>query len=185
MQSLCTFSRHDEVGKKFVDIHQNLDAILMLIENRCQPTVESPGVQVIKNYGNIPLLACYPGLLNQALINIFNNAIDSLQQKDNQTPLAAIQENPNTLTITTSTTTRDGKGAIELRIKDNGVGILEVDRQHLFNPFFTTKEVGKGTGMGLAISYQIISDCHQGTLECISTPDAGAEFVIHLPLDAR
>ena len=182
MKSLRTFSHLDEVGKKFVDLHQNLDAITLLLENRCQATASHPGVKIIKNYGDLPLVECYPGLLNQALINIFNNALDSLQQPENQRTLATINRELGTIAISTITTTRNGKEAIELRIQDNGVGISEFVKQCLFNPFFTTKPVGKGTGMGLAISYQIITEKHQGSLECISTSGAGAEFIIYLPL---
>ena len=133
----------------------------------------------------MPLVECYPGLLNQALINIFNNALDSLQQPENQLTLAAIDRELGTIAISTSTTSKQGKAAIELQIQDNGVGISEFVRQRLFNPFFTTKPVGKGTGMGLAISYQIIVEQHKGSLECISTASAGAEFIIHLPLTQR
>ncbi len=182
MKSLRTFSHLDETGKKSVDLQQNLDAITMLLENRCQATEDNPGVKIIKNYSNLPLLECYPGLLNQAIINIFNNALDSLQQKDIQYTLARKNTEPKTITITTTTTKRAGKVAIALHIKDNGVGISESAKQRLFNPFFTTKAVGKGTGMGLAISYQIITEKHKGSLECISTLGTGAEFVIHLPL---
>lgn len=182
MKSLRTFSHLGEVGKKSVDLQQNLDAITILLENRCQATVDDPGVEVIKNYSNLPLVECYPGLLNQALINILNNALDSLQQVDSDRTLADINAEPKTLTITTTTTTIAGQLAIEIRIKDNGVGISESVKQSLFNPFFTTKAVGKGTGMGLAISYQIITEKHHGSLECISNPSIGAEFIIHLPL---
>ena len=182
MKSLRTFSHLDETGKKSVDLQQNLDAMTMLLENRCQPTADDSGVKIIKNYSNLPLVECYPGLLNQALINIFNNALDSLQQKNISSSLDITNAEPKTITITTTTTQRAGKVAIALHIKDNGVGISESARQHLFNPFFTTKAVGKGTGMGLAISYQIITEKHKGSLECISTLGTGAEFIIHLPL---
>ena len=182
MKSLRTFSHLDETGKKSVDLQQNLDAMTMLLENRCQATADDPGVKIIKNYSNLPLVECYPGLLNQALINIFNNALDSLQQKNISSSLDITNAEPKTITITTTTTQRAGKVAIALHIKDNGVGISESAKQHLFNPFFTTKAVGKGTGMGLAISYQIITEKHKGSLECISTLGTGAEFIIHLPL---
>ncbi|MHC5828257.1 MAG: sensor histidine kinase, partial [Nostoc sp.] len=69
-----------------------------------------------------------------------------------------------------------------IRIADNGLGILEDTKKQLFNPFFTTKPIGKGTGMGLAISYQIIRERHGGSLECISQPGQGTEFVINIPL---
>jgi two-component system, NtrC family, sensor kinase len=182
MKSLRTFSHLDEVGKKYVDLHQNLDAITMLLENRCQATIQDPGVKIFKNYSDLPLVECYPGLLNQALINIFNNALDSLQQSDSQRTLAGRNAEPKTIAITTTTTTMAGQVAIEIRIKDNGCGISEFVKQRLFNPFFTTKPVGKGTGMGLAISYQIITEKHQGSLECISSSGLGAEFIIRLPL---
>ncbi len=177
VQSLKTFSHLNESGYKIADLHQNLDAIVTLLENSCRGTESYPEIKIIKNYGDIPMFRCDPGLLNQAIMNICNNAIDSLRQKvQNSNELSVI-------TLTTRTvTTESGKQAIELRIKDNGIGISEANQKHLFDPFFTTKVVGKGTGMGLAISYQIITETHKGSLECISQPNEGAEFVINLPI---
>ncbi|NJL88977.1 MAG: GAF domain-containing sensor histidine kinase, partial [Coleofasciculaceae cyanobacterium SM2_1_6] len=202
VKSLRTFSRLDEAGKKSVDIHENLDAIILLLQNQIQGSIDSPGVKIIKNYNAFPFLECDPGLLNQALINIFHNALDSLRQKAGQNHLqnnfqADPTEEPSTITITTTPITKAGKAAIEIRIKDNGLGIPPTTQQRIFDPFFTTKAVGKGTGMGLAISYQIICERHQGSLEVFSPPDrglmdeatnssvagSGAEFVIQLPLE--
>ena len=72
--------------------------------------------------------------------------------------------------------------SVKIAIADNGLGMSTQVRQQIFNPFFTTKPVGKGTGMGMSISYQIVTKKHGGTLECFSTPEAGTEFVIQIPL---
>ena len=200
VKSLRTFSRLDEVGKKSVDIHENLDAIILLLQNQIQGSIDSPGLKIIKNYSAFPFLECYPGLLNQALINIFNNALDSVKQKFLQNNSQKnIAGELGTITITTTPITKAGKAAIEIRIKDNGLGIPPATQQRIFDPFFTTKVVGKGTGMGLAISYQIICERHQGSLEVFSPLDreiteqvpnsrvegSGAEFVIQLPLETE
>jgi signal transduction histidine kinase len=182
VSSLRTFSRSDEAGKKSVDLHENLDATLLLLGNRFQDTYQKPGIEILRNYGNLPLIECYPGLLNQALINILNNALDSLQKRTQQKTNAELEVDPSVITITT---TRVGDNSITISIKDNGSGIPDAIQKRLFDPFFTTKTVGKGTGMGLAISYQIISDRHHGSLECISTTGNGAEFIIQIPVAAN
>ena len=178
VSSLRTFSRSDESGKKTADLHENLDATLMLLGNRCEVTEHNPGIKILRNYGNLPLIECYPGLLNQALINILNNALDSLQQRNQQKTNAELEIDPSLITITT---TRVGDSSIAISIKNNGDSIPEAIQARLFDPFFTTKPVGKGTGMGLAISYQIICDRHHGSLGCVSSPGNGSEFIIEIP----
>ncbi|MBD0304172.1 MAG: hypothetical protein ICV85_19020, partial [Tolypothrix sp. T3-bin4] len=74
---------------------------------------------------------------------------------------------------------------IAITIADNGLGIPEEIKQFIFDPFFTTKPIGKGTGMGMSISYQIVTKNHHGTLECISSPEQGATFVIVIPLQQQ
>nr|WP_224095094.1 ATP-binding protein [Nostoc sp. MS1] len=70
-------------------------------------------------------------------------------------------------------------------LRDNGVGMSDEVRQKIFDPFYTSKPVGKGTGMGLSISYQIITDMHSGSLQCISSMGKGAEFIIQIPIHLK
>ncbi|MEH1811656.1 MAG: ATP-binding protein [Nostoc sp.] len=176
--SLRNFSRLDEAEKKRVDIHQGLDSTLLILQSRFKNSLDHPGIKVVKNYGNLPLVDCYPGQLNQVFMNIISNAIDALDNYDSKRAIAEIHANSNTITITTEVI--ETKCAI--RIADNGSGMTEAVKERLFDPFFTTKPVGKGTGLGLSISYQIVVEKHGGTLRCISEPGQGTEFWIEIPL---
>ncbi|MEO1765552.1 MAG: ATP-binding protein, partial [Cyanobacteria bacterium J06629_18] len=157
--SLRNFSRLDEAEIKQVDIHQGIDSTLMILQHRLKPVGDNSGIEVIKNYSEIPLLECYPGQLNQVLMNLLCNAIDALEEKDKQRTPEEIQDNPSEIKISTLLL---GEDSVEIRIADNGTGIKNELLSQLFDPFFTTKAVGKGTGLGLSISYQIITDKHNG-----------------------
>ncbi|WP_413166789.1 AAA family ATPase [Capilliphycus salinus ALCB114379] len=174
VESLRNFSRLDEAEVKSVNIHEGIDSTLMILHNRLKAKPDEPAIEVIKNYGDLPTIECYPGQLNQVFMNILSNAIDALQQKRKETGCDQSQ-----ITITTEVTT-DQK--IKIKIADNGLGMSEKVQKQIFDPFFTTKPVGKGTGLGLAISYQIVVDRHQGQLSCISTPNEGTELIVEIPL---
>jgi PAS domain S-box-containing protein len=174
--SLRTFSRMDEAEMKEVDIHEGLDSTLMILEHRIKAKPDRIAIEVIKEYGNLPLVECYAGQLNQVFMNILANAIDALEES-----LVNESEKLTTPQIRICTELLEGD-RVKISIADNGLGISSAIKARLFDPFFTTKAIGKGTGMGLSISYQIISDRHGGSLECISQPGAGAEFVIAIPL---
>ncbi|MGK7901297.1 MAG: PAS domain S-box protein [Hormoscilla sp.] len=185
--SLRNFSRLDESDMKAADIHSGIDSTLMLLQNRLKNQNGEPIIQMLKEYGSLPEVECYPGQLNQVFINILNNAIDALEEayglcdsSSPQTPESGNSTNPiPTIRIITEKIDSD---RVAIRIADNGPGITESAKKNLFNPFFTTKPVGKGTGLGLAISYQIVVEKHGGTLECISAPGEGATFAIAIPI---
>jgi signal transduction histidine kinase len=176
--SLRNFSRLDEAEVKEVDIHEGIDSTLVILNNRLKAKPDRPEIQVSKEYGNLPLVECYAGQLNQVFMNILSNAIDALEEHDRDGTLEKIQAQPSTICISTAAQDK----TITISIKDNGAGISEVVRSKLFDPFFTTKPVGKGTGLGLAISYQIVTEKHGGKLSCYSQPGQGAEFLIELPI---
>jgi two-component system, NtrC family, sensor kinase len=181
IKSLRNFSRLDEAKYKNVDIHEGIESTLVILNNRCQPTANLPkGIQIIKDYGELPLIECYPGQLNQVFMNIIANAIDALEENANQN-MTSEQQYKFSPFISISTQMANKNWAV-IRITDNGKGIDKAVHSKLFDPFFTTKEIGKGTGLGLAISYKIIIELHGGTLDCYSTPELGAEFVIQLPI---
>jgi predicted ATPase/signal transduction histidine kinase len=180
--SLRNFSRLDEANMKQVNIHEGIDSSLLLIQNRLK--VKSDGtsiIEVIKEYGSLPLVECYAGQLNQVFMNLLVNSIDVLEEKRKQ---EKVQGNTSFSPVIRIHTSIIDANCIEIRIADNGFGMTEEVHQKIFDPFFTTKPVGAGTGMGLAISYQIIVEKHKGKLTCISVPGQGAEFIIQIPVVA-
>ncbi|MBD0311751.1 MAG: PAS domain S-box protein, partial [Microcoleus sp. T3-bin5] len=180
--SLRTFSRMDEAEMKAVNIHEGIDSTLMILQHRLKAKHNYPEVEVIKEYGNLPLVECYAGQLNQVFMNILSNALDALEERGSRLSAAQLRENPSIISIKTEMLAPD---RVLIRISDNGLGMTETVCNRLFDPFFTTKPVGKGTGMGLSISYQIVTDRHKGSLKCTSSPGQGAEFAIEIPLKAN
>ncbi|MBD2440274.1 ATP-binding sensor histidine kinase [Nostoc sp. FACHB-110] len=169
--SLRNFSRLDESEIKEVDIHSGLESTLLILQHRLQSNSKRPEIVVIKQYGLLPLVNCYAAALNQVFMNIINNAIDALEISDKICqPTIKIQ------TELTQVKT------LLIRIADNGVGMSQSIQNHIFNPFFTTKPVGSGTGLGLSTSYSIVVEKHRGKLSCISTPGKGTEFIIEIPV---
>jgi signal transduction histidine kinase len=176
VRALRNFSHLDEADLKKVNIHQGIDSTLLILESRLQRKHKpSQNITVIKEYGNLPLVECYPGLLNQALMNILTNAIDAVEE-------AIVKHKKNQPPVIKISTQLIGGNWIEIHITDNGIGVTENAKKQLFDPFFTTKTVGKGTGLGLSISYQIIVEKHGGQLNCVSTFSKGTEFIIKIPV---
>ena len=133
-------------------------------------------IQVIKDYAQLPQVSCYAGEINQVFLHLITNAIDALS-----TGVGELFESKQAPTIVISTEI-DTSNTVIVRIADNGVGMKDNIKQKIFDPFFTTKPVGQGTGMGLSISHQIITEKHRGNLECISSPGKGTTFIIGIPL---
>lgn len=177
--SLRNFSRLDEADLKLVDIHDGLESTLLLVQHRLKNKINIPDIVVVRAYGDLPLVECYPGELNQVLMNILSNAIDALDEMNASYHDVALQRLPLQIRIHTEVVKEK---FVKIAITDNGMGIPEVIRQQIFDPFFTTKRLGQGTGMGLSISYQIITEKHRGKLECISQNNQGTEFVILIPI---
>ncbi|MBW4690856.1 MAG: HAMP domain-containing protein [Lyngbya sp. HA4199-MV5] len=176
--SLRNFSRMDEAEMKVVDIHEGIDSTLMILQHRLKGTYECPPIEVMKHYGDLPLVECYAGQLNQVFMNILSNALDAIEERDHPRSLQKTQQ-PGQIQIYTE---QKDANEVRIRIADNGLGMPERVRRRLFDPFFTTKTVGKGTGLGLSISYQIVTEKHGGSLQCVSTPGQGAEFIIAIPI---
>ncbi|MCL1469468.1 ATP-binding protein [Argonema antarcticum] len=179
--SLRTFSRMDEKEMKPVDIHEGIESTLLILHSRLKSKDDRPEIKIIKEYGNLPLVQCHVGQLNQVLMNLLSNAIDALEMGtgDCSIPNPKSQiPNPQIL-IRTEALHPD---YINVRIADNGPGITEEVKARLFDPFFTTKPVGKGTGLGLSISHQIVVEKHGGSLLCVSEPGQGTEFWIEIPI---
>ena len=180
--SLRNFSRMDESDFKAVDIHEGIDSTLLILQHRLKDRPERPAIQVICDYGSLPLVECYPSQLNQAMMNILANAIDALEEANINKTYQDIQANPSQITIQTSLINSKW---IRIAVSDNGIGMPESVHKRIFDPFFTTKSIGKGTGMGMPISYQIITEKHGGKLDCFSTLGEGTEFVIQIPIQQQ
>ncbi|MBD2181634.1 PAS domain S-box protein [Planktothrix sp. FACHB-1355] len=178
--SLRNFARHDEAEMKFVNIHEGIDSTLSLLQNRLKATEGCPPIQVIQAYGDLPLVECYPGLLNQVFMNLFANAIDALEELE-RSKVDTLSPSHPTIIIRTEVVGQ----RVRISVADNGPGMTEEVRRRLYDPFFTTKSVGQGIGLGLSICYQIVVEKHRGQLNCISQPGKGAEFVIEIPVFAR
>jgi signal transduction histidine kinase len=202
VRSLRNFSRTEQAQTKPFNIHEGIDSTLLILQHRLKPKGSYSGIQIVKEYGDLPLVECYASQLNQVFMNILSNGIDALEN----------QKEPRVITI--STEVRESSElyrccasprllnfeleepispqgfklkipnpqSVIIRIRDNGPGMTETVKKHLFDPFFTTKPVGKGTGLGLSISYQIVVEKHGGFLTCRSQPGQGAEFWIEIPL---
>ncbi|WAL58507.1 GAF domain-containing sensor histidine kinase [Thermocoleostomius sinensis] len=177
--SLRNFSRLDQAEMKLVNIHEGIDSTLLILQHRLRGKPDVAGIELIKTYGDLPLVECYAGQLNQVFMNLISNAIDSLEEWNLQRSPQSIAQQPAIIRICTEALNNE---RVAIRISDNGMGMSEAVRSHLFDPFFTTKPVGKGTGLGLSISYQIITDKHGGQLRCVSAPGQGAEFIIEIPI---
>lgn len=177
--SLRNFSRMDEADFKNVDIHEGIESTLMILQHRIKDRSDRPAVVVIKDYGTLPKVECFPGQLNQVFMNILVNALDALDDMNTKRCDRELKDTPNQITIRTSAI--DDRW-VEVAIADNGIGMPDKVKQRIFDPFFTTKPIGKGTGMGMSISYQIITQKHRGKIKCFSTPSLGTEFVIQIPI---
>jgi len=160
IKGLRSFSRLDDEACQFYDIHEGIDSSLVLLQNK----IKDRNIEVRKDYGDFEGLECYPSKFNQVIMNILTNSIQAM-------------ENGGELFIQTVSSAI----GVKIIIKDNGLGMTPEVKEHIFEPFYTTKDVGKGTGLGLSISYGIIEK-HNGHIDVISEPEKGTEFIISLPM---
>lgn len=160
VQGLRNFSRVDKQELKEVDLHELIESTLLLLRNKYKERI-----QIIKKYDrNIPHIECYPGQLSQVFMNLINNAIQAI-------------DNEGTIRIETAS----GEINVLIAISDDGIGMDNTILKNIFDPFYTTKEVGEGTGLGLSISYGIIQQ-HNGQIEVNSKPGEGSTFRIVIPI---
>lgn len=177
--SLRNFSRLDQADFKPVDLHQGIDNTVMILQHRLKANAERPTIEVVREYGDLPLVECYAGQMNQVFMNLLSNAIDALEEGNAGRSFSDIVDQPNRISIKSTIIEEE---FVQIAIADNGTGIPEKSRSHLFDPFFTTKPVGKGTGLGLSISYQVVTEKHRGKLWCDSTLGEGTKFAIEIPI---
>jgi signal transduction histidine kinase len=178
--SLRTFSRADSDRPVSFNIHDGIESTLLILKHRLKASEFRPAIEVVKEYGNLPLVKCFPGQLNQVFMNILANAIDALEESNKGLAFSEIKARPNQITV--QTVLSESQNQVLIRIKDNGVGMSNEVKENIFNHLFTTKSVGQGTGLGLSIAYQIVVEKHGGTLTVNSSLGQGSEFVICIPV---
>lgn len=158
---LKSFSRVDRAEREHADINEGIKTTLNVVWNELKYKAK-----VEKNFGDIPELYCMPNQLNQVFMNLLVNAAHAIEGDSGLIKIKTWADNEN----------------IYISIKDNGVGIPEENLKKIWEPFFTTKDVGKGTGLGLSLAYDIITK-HKGSIEVKSQVGVGTEFVITLPVE--
>ncbi|MEG3887993.1 ATP-binding protein [Microcoleus sp. herbarium19] len=179
-KSLRTFSRADTDRKVKANLHEGLDSTLLILKYRLKASEKRPAIAVIRDYGNLPDIECFPGQLNQVFMNILANAIDVFDDMAKTQSCCELQANPQQITIRSEIISNQ----VLILIKDNGTGMTEDVKAKIFDYLFTTKAVGKGTGLGLAIARQIVVGKHEGSIAVDSTLGEGTEFTIQLPIKA-
>jgi signal transduction histidine kinase len=160
--NLRRFARLDEAEWKAADLRAGIDETLALVEHQTRGRIE-----VVRTYGEIPVVQCYPGQLNQVFMNLIVNAIQAIEG-EGRIEVECSRE----------------ADSVSVRVRDNGRGISEESLPRIFDPGFTTKGVGVGTGLGLSIAYRIVSN-HGGTLKVRSEVGKGSEFTVEIPIDRR
>lgn len=191
VRSLQVFSRMEHTEPKPVNLQESIDSTLMLLSNRLRTkthdaNLRRPDIEVLKEYGKLPLVEGYVGELNQVFMNLLANAIDAINERieeEKKSQNANSQGFSPRIMIHTEVTPDQMK--VVIRIKDNGIGMSQKVRQRIFEQFFTTKPIGQGTGLGLSISRQIVVTKHGGTLDVNSVLGEGSEFVISLPVQFK
>ncbi|NES03509.1 MAG: hypothetical protein F6K22_12035 [Okeania sp. SIO2F4] len=178
-RSLRTFSRTDTANKTEFNLHDGIESTLLILKYRLKGNEYRPAIEIIKEYGNIPPVKCYVGQLNQVFMNILANGIDALDESNGGKTFKEIEKEPNRITIGTELS-EDNKQVI-VTIADNGTGMLEEVKARVFEQGFTTKGVGKGTGLGMAIAHQIVTEKHGGQITCNSKVGQGTIFTIVIP----
>lgn len=161
-------SRLDAADRKLADVHDGIESALVILSHRLKATQLYPAIAVKWDYGNLPQIECYPGYLNQVVMNILSNAIDAIEE--NVPEQGVIQ-------IWIRTVVPAG---IVIAISNHGGAIPAQQRSPMFDPFLITRPVGNGTGLGLSISYQVIIAKHNGQIYAISPSEHETEFVIEL-----
>jgi len=181
--SLREFSRLDETILEAIDIHESIDSTLLVLQSRLNNPHKHQIIQVIKEYGDIPPVECYPSQINQVFLHILSNAIDAVEGLFTGTNS---EQDTKQFTITQPLlrvrTELTPEKTVNIAIANNGPSIPKDIQEIIFNPFFTTKSIGQGTGLGLSISYQFVTKVHKGNLILVSTPEQLTEFIIQIPL---
>ena len=193
VRSLRLFSRTDEAQMKPADIHEGLDSTVLILQNRLQAKGGRPGISLVKEYGDLPRVRCYPGQLNQVFMHLLTNAIDALEEGGRNPEKYGTIQNQSLLSSGGSgseifnpeiriRTSVIGESEVAIAISDNGPGMTEEVLRCIFDPLFTTKCQETSTGLGLAISQHLIVEKHGGELQCVSRPGEGTQLIVKIAI---
>lgn len=177
-RSLRTFSRVNQDSKLDVNINEEIENTLLILKHRLRANEHRPQIEIIKHYGEVPQVSCFPDQLYQVFMNLLVNAIDALEDGNRGKVYEEIQTQPNQITIKTDCV----NDQMYIYIQDNGTGMSEDIQTRIFDHLYTTKAPGKGTGLGLAIAKQIIVDVHGGDIHVKSVVNQGTEFIVNFPI---
>ncbi|CAC5340135.1 MULTISPECIES: PAS domain S-box protein [Planktothrix] len=175
VRSLRHFTRLDESQMKFVDIHEGLDSTILILQNRLQAKAGRSGITLVKEYSALPKVGCYAGQLNQVFMNLLTYTIDRLEATSFKDDLV---DQPKIIIRTYL----ENENTVAISIADNGIGMSEIERKSIFDPFIPPQLQGKGTSLGLSIAYHLVTDKHHGELTCFSVLGTGTNFLIEIPL---
>lgn len=159
--SLRNFARSQEGERALSDINEGIRSTLRLVQSEIKQ-----GIDVRLNLEELPLVRCNPSEINQVLLNIIVNASHATKNRPN--PFISIS-------------TKADSRKVYITIEDNGYGMSKHTLENLFMPFYTTKPIGEGTGMGMAIAHKIVED-HGGELHVTSSEGVGSQFTLRLPI---
>ena len=172
--SLRTFGK-----KASFQIHENIDSTLLILNHRLKANQYHAAIEVVKKYGDLPKIECFPGQLNQVFMNLISHAIDAIDELGKKIGFSHLKVEPK---IIIQTLMNQDQTKVIIRIKDNGVGMSEEAKRTVFDRVVSTKAVAKGTGLGLSITHKIVVENHHGKLCCESVLNQGSEFILELPI---
>ncbi|MFQ3679977.1 MAG: HAMP domain-containing sensor histidine kinase, partial [Pseudanabaenaceae cyanobacterium] len=171
--TLRNFARSDSPKPQAVLLEESVEGVLLILSYRLKAAGRWPGIKVVRQYHLIEQVPCYPSQINQVLMNLMGNAIDAMEEAHSKGWLGEPQ-------LTIHLYRANDRAAIA--ITDNGVGMTPETQKRLFEPLFTTKPVGKGTGLGMSICRQIVYENHRGEIQCQSQWQQGTTITVYLPL---
>ncbi|TVU55629.1 MAG: PAS domain-containing sensor histidine kinase [Arthrospira sp. PLM2.Bin9] len=178
VRSLRVFTRLDEAQMKAANIHEGLDSTLLILQNRLQAKGGRGSIKLVKTYGDLPLIECYPGQLNQVFMNLITYHIDRLEMA----MVGSDRIAHPTLSVTTTMMESKDKKGVMISIADNSPSLSPEDVQQVFEPLLATPTCGQRTALGLSIAHHLVVEKHGGELACVSPPQGGLEFRIYIPL---
>lgn len=161
VRDLKGFSNVDRPEEEVADLNETLRQVISVLQGQLPV-----GVSMAADYGDLPRLLCLPGHLSQVFLNIIRNAIQ------------AVADSGHSGTV--GITTRKGASGIDILVRDDGIGMSPEQAAHAFDPFYTTREVGQGTGLGLTVARDIVR-AHGGDIEIASQTGSGTTIAVHLP----